>query len=148
MNVNKFFGAGNLTRDPQLSYTPAQMSVCDFGLAINSKWKGKDGQDREETCFVDCRAFGPKADAINTHFHKGKAIFIEGKLHFSAWEGKDNKKHSKLRVTVDSFQFIGPKEDGQPAPQPAPQPQQRAPQAPAPPDDAFDPSEDASGIPF
>ena len=148
MNFNKVILAGNLTRDPQLSYTPAQMSVCDFGLAINSKWKGKDGQDREETCFVDCRAFGPKADAINTHFHKGKPIFVEGKLHFSSWE-KDGKKHSKLRVTVDQFQFVGPKEDGQPARQPARQPAQQ--QAPEPPDASFaefDSAEDDGSIPF
>ena len=148
MNVNKVFLAGNLTRDPQLSYTPTQTPVVDFGMAINRTWKGTDGQKREEVCFVDCRAFAKTGEAISQYLTKGKPIFIEGRLHFSSWE-KDGVKHSKLRVTVDSFQFIGGKDDAQPARQPAPQQQQQQ-QAPQqqvtlP---AFGSPEDDNSIPF
>ena len=125
MNYNKVILAGRITRDIQLSFTPNQSPVCDFGMAINKKWKGKDEQQHEEACFVDCRAFGRTAEVINEHFSKGKSILIEGELHYSSWE-KDGKKHSKLRVTVYQFQFVGPK--GEQAPQQAPQ-QQQAPAA-------------------
>ena len=120
MNYNKCILAGNLTRDPQLSYTPAQTPVVDFGMAINRNWTGKDGEKREETCFVDCRAFAKTAETINQYMSKGKPILLEGRLHFSSWE-KDNVRHSKLRVTVDNFQFVpdGEKRQAAPAPQPA-----------------------------
>jgi single-strand DNA-binding protein len=64
-NFNKVILLGNLTRDPQLSYLPSQTPVVDFGLATNRRWTGQDGQQREETCFVDCRAFGKPAETIN-----------------------------------------------------------------------------------
>ncbi len=115
MNLNRVILAGNLTRDPQLSYTPAQTPVVDFGMAINRNWTGQDGEKREETCFVDCRAFAKTAETINQYLSKGNPILLEGRLHFSSWE-KDGRKHSKLRVTVDSFQFVGPREDAQSVP--------------------------------
>ena len=85
-NFNKVILAGNMTRDPQLSHTPSQTPVVDFGLAINRKWKGKDGQESEEACFVDCRAFGRTAEVINQYTSKGKPILVDGRLHFSSWE--------------------------------------------------------------
>jgi len=136
-NYNKVILAGNLTRDPQLSYTPTQTPVVDFGIAINRKYRGQDGQQREETCFVDCRAFARRAEVINQWFTKGKPILVEGRLHFSSWE-KDGRKHSKLRVVVDTFEFMGSAPGGQGggqggsyAPrQQAPAPQQQAPPPP------------------
>ena len=130
-NYNKVILAGNLTRDPQLSYTPAQTPVVDFGMAINRKWRGQDGEQREETCFVDCRAFGRQAETINQYLSKGRPVLIEGRLRFSSWE-KDGRKHSKLSVTVENFQFLGSPQGASPAPQPqAPMPQQSpAPQQP------------------
>ena len=83
MNFNKVILAGRITRDPQLSYTPAQVPVVDFGMAINRNWTGKDGEKREETCFVDCRAFAKTVETINQYMQKGKPILLEGKLHFS-----------------------------------------------------------------
>ena len=109
-NYNKVILAGNMTRDPALSFTPAQKPVVDFGMAINRKWKGQDGQEQEETCFVDCRAFGRTSEVINQYFSKGKPILVEGRLHFSSWE-TDGRKNSKLRVTVESFEFLGGKND-------------------------------------
>jgi len=97
---------GNLTRDPQLSYTPNQTAVIDFGLATNRRWTGQDGSQREETCFVDCRMFGKRAEVINKYCKKGNALFVEGRLTFDSWEAQDGSKRSKLRVTVENFEFI------------------------------------------
>ena len=160
-NYNKVILAGNLTRDPQLSYTPTQTPVVDFGMAINRTWRGQDGQKNEETCFVDCRAFGRQAETINQYLSKGRPVLVEGRLRFSSWE-KDGRKHSKLSVTVENFQFMGSAQGGQsgsPAPQrQASAPQQQPPhpqqQQQAPPDDFGDepapPFDDGGGedIPF
>ena len=106
-NFNKIFLMGNLTRDPQLSYLPSQTAVVDFGLAVNRRWTGKDGEKKESTCFVDCRAFSQQAETINKYLSKGKPIFIEGRLDFDTWTSQDGSKRSKHRVTVERFQFIG-----------------------------------------
>jgi len=105
-NYNKIMLMGNLTRDPQLSYTPSQTPVVDFGLAVNRKWTGKDGQSKEETCFVDCRAFGRTAETINKYLVKGRPVFVEGRLTFDSWTAQDGTKRSRHRVTVENFQFL------------------------------------------
>ena len=105
-NYNKILLLGNLTRDPQLSYTPNQIAVADFGLATNRRWTAKDGAQREETCFIDCRAFGRQAENINKYMAKGRLIFIEGRLALETWTAQDGTKRSKHRVTVESFQFL------------------------------------------
>ncbi len=107
MNYNKVMLAGNLTREPQLSYLPSQTAVVDFGLAVNRKWKSKNGEDREEACFVDCRAFGRTAENINKYLSKGAPLFVEGRLTFDSWTAQDGRKCSKHRITVESFQFVG-----------------------------------------
>lgn len=105
-NFNKVLLMGNLTRDPQLSYTPNQTAVVDFGLAVNRRWTGKDGQDRNEVCFVDCRAFGRLAENINKYLTKGRPLFVEGRLTFDSWTAQDGSKRSRHRVTVENFQFL------------------------------------------
>lgn len=106
MNFNRIILAGNLTREPQLSYTPSQTAVVDFGLAVNRRWKSKDGEAKEETLFVDCRAFGRVAENIDKFCSKGNPLFVEGRLTFDSWTAKDGTKHSKHRVTIESFQFL------------------------------------------
>jgi len=106
-NFNKVMLIGNLTRDPQLSYTPNQTAVVDFGLATNRRWTGQDGSQRDETCFVDCRMFGKRAEVVNKYCKKGNSLFVEGRLTFDSWEAQDGSKRSKLRVTVENFEFIG-----------------------------------------
>jgi single-strand DNA-binding protein len=106
-NFNKVLLIGNLTRDPQLSYTPNQTAVVDFGLAVNRRWKGQDGENREETCFVDCQAFGRLAENINKYLSKGRPLFVEGRLTFNSWTAQDGTKRSKHRITVENFQFLG-----------------------------------------
>jgi len=103
---NKILLMGNLTRDPQLSYTPSQTPVVDFGLATNRRWTAQDGSQRDEVCFVDCRAFGRLAENINKYFTKGRPIFLEGRLTFDSWTAQDGSKRSKHRVTVENFQFL------------------------------------------
>jgi single-strand DNA-binding protein len=105
-NYNKILLMGNLTRDPQLSYTPNQTAVVDFGLATNRRWTAQDGSQREETCFVDCRAFGRQAENMNKYLSKGRLVFIEGRLTFDTWTAQDGTKRSRHRVTVESFQFM------------------------------------------
>ncbi|MGA2093674.1 MAG: single-stranded DNA-binding protein [Sedimentisphaerales bacterium] len=106
-NFNKILLMGNLTRDPQLSYLPSQTPVVDFGIAVNRKWTSKEGESKEEVCFVDCRAFGKTAENINKYLHKGQPLFVEGRLVYDTWTGQDGAKRSKHRVHVDTFQFIG-----------------------------------------
>jgi len=112
-NLNKVLLMGNLTRDPQLKYLPSQTAVVDFGLAVNRRWKGQNGEDREETTFVDCSAFAKTAEVINQYFTKGKPIFIEGRLKYDTWEDKQGGgKRSKLSVVIENFQFIGGRDGG------------------------------------
>ena len=111
-NFNKVLLMGNLTRDPQLSYLPSQTAVVEFGIAVNRKWTGQDGSDREEVCFVDCRAFGKMAENINKYLKKGRPLFVEGRLSFDSWTAQDGTKRSKHRVTVESFQFLGAPQGG------------------------------------
>ena len=105
-SFNRIFLMGNLTRDPQLSYLPSQTPVVDFGLAVNRKWKSREGEDKEEVCFVDCRAFGRMAENINKYLTKGRPLFVEGRLTLDTWTAKDGTKRSRHRVTVERFQFL------------------------------------------
>jgi len=114
-NYNKIIIIGHLTRDPQLSYTPNQTAVVDFGIATNHKWTGQDGQSHEEVCFVDCIAFGKRAENINKYCQKGQPLLVEGRLKFDQWEAQDGSKRSKHKINVDNFTFSGqPKENDKP----------------------------------
>jgi single-strand DNA-binding protein len=119
-----------------MNYLPSQMAVVEFGIAVNRRWRGPDGQQREETCFVDCRAYGKQAETINQHLAKGRSVLVEGRLQYDTWEGKDGTKRSKHRVVIERFQFLG-----SPAGRPTPPP----PQAPVP--QAGDESESAEPAP-
>ncbi|MBA7530529.1 Single-stranded DNA-binding protein [subsurface metagenome] len=108
-NFNQVILMGNLTRDPELSYTPGKTAVVVFGLAVNRKWKKQDGTDGEEVLFVDCQMYGKQAEVVSKHFTKGKSIFVQGRLKFEQWESGGNK-HSRIRVLVENFEFIGKKD--------------------------------------
>ena len=105
-NYNKVILVGNLTRDPQMSFLPSQTPVAEIGLAVNRRWRSKEGEQREETCFIDCRAYGKQAETINQYVKKGNPILIEGRLQLDTWEGKDGQKRSRHRVIVENFQFL------------------------------------------
>ncbi len=106
-SLNKVFLMGNLTRDPELRYTPAGLAVASFGIAINRAWTAKTGEQKEDVCYVDVNIFGRRAEVVGEYFSKGNPIFIEGHLQFHQWETKDGQKRSTLRVTAENFQFIG-----------------------------------------
>jgi len=109
-NFNQVILMGNFTRDPQLSYTPNQTPVVEFGLAVNRKWKAEDGAEREDVLFIECQAFGKRAEVITKFFKKGSPIFVQGRLKLERWDSEDGKTHSRIRVAVQSFEFIGGKE--------------------------------------
>jgi single-strand DNA-binding protein len=113
-NFNKVILIGNLTRDPELSYLPnSQTPVVEVGIAVNRTWRGQDGQQREETTFVDCSAYGRQAEVINQYMRKGRPLMIEGRLRLSQWETQDGQRRSKLRVVIENFQFLGGRDGGQ-----------------------------------
>ena len=107
-SLNKVMLIGNLTRDPQLKYLPNQTAVCEFGLAVSRKYKAANGEQREDTAFVDCTVFGKGGEIFNQYMTKGKPVFVEGRLKFDSWEDKNGGgKRSKLAVVVEDFQFLG-----------------------------------------
>ena len=106
-SYNKVILMGNMTRDPQLSYLPSNTAVVEFGMAVNRTFRKQDGSQGEEVCYVDCQMFGKRAEVVNKYFSKGTPIFVEGRLKFDQWQAQDGSKRSKLRVTVENFEFIG-----------------------------------------
>jgi len=118
MNVNKVFAGGNLTRDPELRFTPTQTAVLDLNIATNRKWKTDSGETKEEVTFIGCTAFGRTAEVIAQYFRKGNRIFIEGRLKQETWE-KDGQKNTKTKVIIESLQFVE-KSNGNQQPQSAP----------------------------
>lgn len=123
--VNKVILAGNLTRDPQLRFITDNKAVADFGIAINHRYKGKDGEMKEEATFVDIEAWGRTAELVGQYLTKGRGCLVEGRLKLDTWEDKDGQKRSKLKVVADGVQFtdLRPKED-------APAKQEAAPRKP------------------
>lgn len=110
-NYNKVILLGNLTRDPQLRYLPNNTAVCEFGLAVNRRWRDREGNQKEEVCFVDVSAFGRQAETINQYMSKGRSLLVEGHLRLDTWTGQDGQKRSKLSVVAESFQFVGGRGD-------------------------------------
>jgi single-strand DNA-binding protein len=105
---NKVILAGNLTRDPEMRYTPSGTAVARLGLAVNRKWKDSQTNEmKEEVTFVDVDAWGKQAEAISQYLKKGRPILLEGRLKLDQWEDKNtHQKQSKLRVVLESFTFI------------------------------------------
>ncbi len=105
-SYNKVILMGNLTRDPELKQTPSNQSVAQIGLAVNRKYKGRDGDMTEETTFVDCEAWGRTAETMSKYLSKGRPVFVEGRLKLDQWQDKDGNNRSKLKVVIDTFQFV------------------------------------------
>jgi len=107
-NFNKVLLMGNLTRDPEVKYTPKGTAVCQLGMAINRFWKDESGQDKEEVTFVDVEVWGKQAETASKYLSKGRPVFIEGRLKFDQWDDKESgQKRSKLKVVCERMQFIG-----------------------------------------
>ena len=106
-SYNRIVLVGNLTRDPQLSYTPQNTPVCKFGLATNRRWRDREGNPQDEVCYVDCTAFGQRAETFNQYMSKGRQVLVEGRLQFQQWTTQEGQKRSKHEVVVDNFTFLG-----------------------------------------
>jgi len=106
-SFNKVILAGNLTRDPELRYTPKGTAVCRFTLAVSRTWTGEDGQKKEEVSFIDIDAWGRQGEVVAQYMKKGRPFLVEGRLKQDTWEDKNTKqKQSKLKVVLESFSFI------------------------------------------
>lgn len=111
-SLNKVLLMGNLTRNPEIRYTPSGSAVCEFGMAINRRFMQANGQERDETCFVDIVVWGKQAESTSRFLQKGSSVFIEGRLVYDQWEEKDTqKKRSRLRVNADRVQFLDRRDD-------------------------------------
>ncbi len=106
-NFNKVILAGNMTRDPELRYTPNGKAIAKFGLAINRNWTTETGEKKEEVTFVDIDCFGRQAEVISQYMKKGRPILIEGRLKLDQWDDKQTgQKRSRLGVVLESFSFL------------------------------------------
>jgi len=109
-NFNKVIIAGNLTRDPELRYTPKGTAVVRMGMALNRTWKNESGESKEEVTFVDVDVWGRQAEVIAQYMRKGRPLLVEGRLKLDSWEDKNtHQKQSKLKVVLESFSFIDSK---------------------------------------
>lgn len=114
MNYNRVQIAGNLTRDPEMRYTPKGTAVCKITVAVNRTWSGDDGQKKEEVTFVDVDAWGKTAETIAQYLKKGSPIFVDGRLKLEQWDDKaTGQKRSKLGVTCEQFHFVGSAKKGE-----------------------------------
>jgi single-strand DNA-binding protein len=129
-SLNKVIIAGNLTRDPEVKFLANERAVANFGLAINERYKDKDGNKKETVTFIDVEAWGRTAELVGQYLTKGRACYIEGKLKLDVWEESDGKKRTKLKVVADSVQFLGNKpndEASDPLPSESARPKQQRP---------------------
>ena len=160
-NLNKVQLMGNITRDPEVRYTPKGTAVTDIGLAINRNYSTDDGDRREETTFVDITFWGRQAEVIGEYMKKGRPLYVEGRLQLDQWEDKNTgQQRSRLKVIGDNFQFLGGRDEGgqrgggqgqQSSQQVAPQQQSQQSQQQAPAQQNYDPippSDDDDDIPF
>jgi len=136
-SFNRVILAGNLTRDPELRYTPKGTAIARIGLAVNRTWKSETGEMKEEVTFVDVDAFGRQAEVIAQYMKKGRPLLVEGRLKLDQWEDKNtHQKQSKLKVVLEGFSFIdtrGAEGGAPPSEAPRPRPAAPAPHAPEPP---------------
>lgn len=102
---NKVVLIGNLTRDPETRYTPQGTSVCNFGLAVNRKFKQGD-EMKEEVTFINIVVFGKQADTCGQYLNKGSQVLIEGRLQEKRWETDDGQKRNKHEIVAQGVRFM------------------------------------------
>ena len=105
-SLNRVFLAGNLTRDPEVRYTPSGKAVGDLRMAVNRQYRMADGETRDETCFVNVVVWGRQAETSGEYLKKGSGLLVEGRLQYDEWE-KDGQKFNRLRVVAERVQFLG-----------------------------------------
>ncbi len=113
-SLNKVMLMGNLTRDVELKHTQSNQAVATIGMAVNRRWKDQNGEQREETTFVDCEAWGKTAEILAQYMAKGKPLLIEGRLKLDTWQDKESgANRSKMRVVIEQFYFVDSKGGGE-----------------------------------
>jgi single-strand DNA-binding protein len=112
-SFNKVILLGNLTRDPEVRYTPKGTAVTELGMAVNRVYTAENGEKREETTFVDVTLWGRTAEIAGEYLKKGRPVFIEGRLQLDTWDDKTSgQKRSKLKVVGEGLQLIGSRPGG------------------------------------
>ena len=107
-SFNKVILVGNLTRDPELRYTPKGTAIAKIGMAVNHKWKNEAGELKEEVTFVDIEVWGRTAENVGQYMRKGSSMLVEGRLRLDTWDDKQtNQKRSKMLVVGETVQFLG-----------------------------------------
>ncbi|MBI4011064.1 MAG: single-stranded DNA-binding protein [Candidatus Rokubacteria bacterium] len=106
-SLNKVFLIGNLTRPPELRYTPSGTAVSDLRLAVNRAYTTQGGDKREETYFLTVVVWGKQAESSAQYLDKGSPVLVEGRLQTREWEGKDGQRRNVVEVVADRVQFLG-----------------------------------------
>jgi len=106
-NLNKVFLIGNLTKDPELRYTPQGVAVVNLRMAVNRRFRNKNQELKEETCFITVVVWNKQAETCNQYLHKGSACFIDGRLQSRSWEDNTGGKRNVIEVRAERVQFLG-----------------------------------------
>ena len=106
-SLNKVFLIGNLTRDPEIRYTPSGIAVANLGLAVSRKYRDKNQELKEEVCFITVVVWSKMAETCNQYLHKGSPVCIEGRLTLRSWEDNTGKKRNVIEVRAERVQFLG-----------------------------------------
>lgn len=106
VSLNKVLLIGNLTKDPELRYTPTGIAVATLRMAINNTFKDKAGQTQKSTCFLNVVVWGHLAELCNQYLQKGRGVFVEGDLQSRSWKADDGKNRTVLEVRANRVQFM------------------------------------------
>lgn len=106
-NFNRVFLMGNLTRDPELRYTPGGAAVVNLRIAVNRRYKTQTGEVKEEVVFITVVAWGKQAETCSQFLSKGRPVFVEGRIQMRSWEAQDGQKRTVLEVRASRVQFLG-----------------------------------------
>jgi single-strand DNA-binding protein len=106
-DLNRVMLMGNLTRDPEIRYTPQGTPIGELSLAVNESYKAQDGTVKESVLYVDIEVWGRQAETCKQYLQKGRPVFVEGRLRLDQWETPQGEKKNKLRVRADRVQFLG-----------------------------------------
>ena len=106
-SYNKVLLMGNLTKDPELRYTPQGTAVVNLRLAVNRKYRSKEQELKEEVCFITAVVWNKQAETCNQYLHKGSSVFVEGRLQSRSWEDNAGAKRSVIEVRAERVQFMG-----------------------------------------
>ncbi|NIP56114.1 single-stranded DNA-binding protein [candidate division KSB1 bacterium] len=110
--MNTIIITGNLVRDPEIRQLQSGKTVCNFTIANSRKWKNEYGDEQEDVCFIDCKAFGRTAETIGQYLKKGRPVLIDGRITQDKWQDENGNNRSKHVITVGRFEFIGCKDNG------------------------------------